>query len=390
MREHKCFEQSKSLSSLGDGLPRVGQGSLMKAAPQVDGDAAPLSKSSGIPKFQLEDSIFRTTWGSLGRTRAFELEQARDAAVLDADQLRAEKSVAETQNEAAVAEAAQLRVDLAAAQEDAAQLHRNLVQEQEARAAARASEVDTLLAMEPKIRQAAREACAAKEASLAEVRGELRQVQKQFQLAVKASKDRDALLKQVQSALRQATERERDLIAHRLGLEQRVAELSKEATSYNFLTAAEKRPKTSEKKAFSKIRNFVTCLGNVLQQRPLLFEALREMSDKMEREGVDLEGSKQITDQLESILHEHEEMIRKVKKGADAQMKLAEDRLTKKLRDAQSDCQVFSDAAFSERERADSAMRELESLRTLNDSLQQRLKSHSTDWNDTYGEVMRG
>ena len=105
---------------------------------------------------------------------------------------------------------------------------------------------------------------------------------------------------------------------------------------------------------------------------------------------MDLEGSKQITDQLESILHEHEEMIRKVKKGADARMKLAEDRLTKKLRDAQSDCQVFSDAAFSERERADSAMRELESLRTLNDSLQQRLKSHSTDWNDTYGEVMRG
>ena len=80
---------------------------------------------------------------SLGRTRAFELEQARDAAVLDADQLRAEKSVAETQNEAAVVEAAQLRVDLAAAQEDAAQLHRNLAQEQEARAAARASEVDT-------------------------------------------------------------------------------------------------------------------------------------------------------------------------------------------------------------------------------------------------------
>ena len=51
--------------------------------------------------------------------------------------------------------------------------------------------------------------------------------------------------------------------------------------------------------------------------------------------------------------------------------------------------QVFSEAAFTERERADSARRELESLRKLNNLLQERLKSSDTDWNDSYEEVMQ-
>ena len=278
--------------------------------------------------------------------RVLELEQARDAcaeardsAIHDTDRLRAEKSAAEIMMESAVAEVGQLRADLTAAHQETEQLQRNLIQEHEARAAARASETDTLQAMEQKLQKTTQDACAAKETTLGQVRTELHRAQQDV-------KDKDVLFRTVQDELQQAhlaieagKEREQGLTEQSLGLEKHIADLNnilQEATAA--AAVAEKHP--AENETCSKIRTFVRTLASVLQQRPLLFESLQGMSDNLEKDGIDLEGSRQVSEQLESIVNEHEDVIRKIKQGADRIVKKLKE-TEEKLNDVENDCQVY-------------------------------------------------
>ena len=64
------------------------------------------------------------------------------------------------------------------------------------------------------------------------------------------------------------------------------------------------------------------------------------MSDNLEKDGIDLEGSRQVSEQLESIVNEHEDVIRKIKQGADRIVKKLKE-TEEKLNDVENDCQVY-------------------------------------------------